>query len=158
MLRISAITFFILLSSLSLNAQNDASRKTRSDFKKLDWILSTWQRTNVRPGTTAFESWTKESDSVYSGMGWTMKGTDTTFVEKLRIEIKEDKVYYVADVSHNATPTYFLMTEITASGFKSENPDHDFPKQINYALKDDVITAIISDGGDKKVGFVFKRN
>lgn len=135
----------------------DTSRQTKKDFKKLSWILDTWERTNVRPGSTAFETWQKESGQVFTGMGVSMKGSDTTFVEKLRIEIKDDKIYYVADVKQNATPTYFLMTEITDHGFKSENPDHDFPKVISYELKGDNLTAIISDGGQKKMGFVFKR-
>lgn len=123
----------------------------------MSWILNNWERTNVRAGTTAFETWQKESDHVFTGTGVSMKGSDTTFVEQLRIEIKDNKIYYVADVRENATPTYFLMTEISASGFKSENPDHDFPKVISYELKGDDLTAVISDGGQKKMGFVFKR-
>lgn len=148
------IAAFIILPSL---AQSQEKTSTKADFSKLEWLLSTWERTNVRPGSTAFEQWKKVDAHTFSGMGWSMKGSDTTFVEKLRIEVREDKVYYVADVKENATPTYFLMTEITETGFVSENPDHDFPKMISYSLEDDLITAIISDGGDKKVGFVFKR-
>lgn len=151
----------LVITSLSLIipalVPQDTSRQTKKDFKKLSWILNTWERTNVRPGNTAFETWQKESASVFTGMGVNLKGSDTTFVEKLRIEIKDDKIYYVADVKENATPTYFLMTEITDHGFKSENPDHDFPKVISYELKGDDLTAIISDGGQKKMGFVFKR-
>lgn len=137
--------------------QQGTSRQTKKDFKKLSWMLDTWERTNVRPGSTAYETWQKESAALFTGMGVSLKGTDTTFVEQLRIEMKDDKIYYVADVRENATPTYFLMTEITDHGFKSENPDHDFPKLISYELKGDELTAIISDGGQKKMGFVFKR-
>ncbi|GAB5525478.1 MAG: hypothetical protein Roseis2KO_33500 [Roseivirga sp.] len=144
----------ILIPSL---VQQNTSRQTKKDFKKLSWMLDTWERTNVRPGTTAYETWQKESSELFIGMGVSLKGSDTTFVEQLRIEVKEDKIYYVADVRENATPTYFLMTEITDHGFKSENPEHDFPKVISYELKGDELTAIISDGGQKKMGFVFER-
>lgn len=151
----------LIVASLSLFIpvliQQETSKQTKRDFEKLGWILDTWERTNVRPGSTAFETWQKESGKVFTGMGVSLKGSDTTFVEKLRIEIKDDKIYYVADVRQNATPTYFLMTEITDHGFKSENPDHDFPKVISYELNGDDLTAIISDGGQKKMGFVFKR-
>lgn len=131
--------------------------QTEKDLQGLSWILGTWQRTNVRPGTIAFETWEKESDQVFTGLGVSMKGSDTTFVEQLRIELKNDNIYYVADVKENATPTYFKMTEIIKHGFTSKNPEHDFPKVISYELKDSTLTAIISDGGDKKMGFVFKR-
>ncbi len=137
--------------------QQGTPRQTKKDFKKLSWMLDTWERTNARPGSTAYETWQKESAELFTGMGVSLKGSDTTFVEQLRVEIKDDKIYYVADVRENATPTYFLMTEITDHGFKSENPDHDFPKVISYELKGDELTAIISDGGQKKMGFVFKR-
>lgn len=49
------------------------------------------------------------------------------------------------------------MTKITDTGFISENPNHDFPKMISYELKGQQLTAIISDGGEKRMGFVFKR-
>jgi len=143
---------FIVLASFQFPDQS-----TEKDLKSLDWMLGTWERTNVRPGTTAFEKWEKKDDRTFTGMGWSMKGKDTTFIEKLRLEVKEDALYYVADVRENATPTYFKITEQSKSGFKSENPDHDFPKVISYQLEDKILTAIISDGGDKKMGFVFKR-
>lgn len=152
---------FLFITGLSLLlpviVQQTTSRQTKKDFKKLSWILSTWERTNVRAGTTAFETWQKQSDYVFTGTGISMKGSDTTFVEHLRIEIKDDKVYYVADVKANAAPTYFHMTEISEHGFKSVNPEHDFPKEISYTLNGDDLTAVISDGEQKKMGFVFKR-
>jgi hypothetical protein len=146
-----------LLTVLTIVNCKAPAKQQEARLDKLSWILNTWERTNVRPGTTAFETWEKKSDQLYTGMGVSLKGTDTTFVEQLRIEMKDDKLYYVADVRENATPTYFLITEINEQGFKSENPDHDFPKVIMYELKDGVLTAIISDGGDKKMGFVFKK-
>ncbi len=149
----AAILFLSLFLFTSI--QDKPSKQTKRDFKKLEWILSKWERTNVQPGTTAFESWQKSSKYVYTGMGVTLKGSDTTFVEKLRIEIKGDAIYYVADVKQNAAPTYFKMTKISESGFVSENPDHDFPKMISYELEGNNLTAVISDGGDQKMGFLF---
>lgn len=129
----------------------------KNDLSELEWLLGTWQRTNVRPGTMAFEKWEKQSERLFTGLGWTMKGTDTTFVEKLRLEVKANKLFYVADVKENATPIYFEITEVSDYGFKSQNPEHDFPKAIEYQLEETVLTAIISDGADKRMGFVFER-
>ena len=132
-------------------------RKANKMLKEMAWLEGTWQRTNVRPGTTAFEQWKRTADGYYAGMGWSMKGSDTTFVEKLRMEVKEGALYYVADVRQNTTPTYFKVTEQTKTSFRSENLKHDFPKVISYQLEGKTLTAIISDGGDKKMGFVFKK-
>lgn len=147
------LTPLLLILSLSCSAQS----KTKSDFKSLDWIIGEWNRTNMRLGSTASESWEKVSDTMYKGIGISMKGSDTTFVEHLGIEIKSDKVYYVADVRENSTPTYFELVEISATGFISQNLKHDFPKVISYALKGNDLTATISDGGDKKMKFIFSR-
>lgn len=146
-----------LMLLLSSFVQPGEQPGAKSDLSELEWLLGTWQRTNVRPGTMAYEKWEKQSEQLFTGMGWSMKGADTTFVEKLRLEVKANKLYYVADVKENATPTYFEITEVSGQGFKSENPEHDFPKAIEYQLKEKVLTAIISDGADKRMGFVFER-
>ncbi len=129
----------------------------QAQLKQLEWMLGTWQRTNVRPGTKAYEKWETAADGGFSGLGWSMKASDTTFVEKLKVTIEGNTLYYVADVKENATPTLFKITELNETGFVSRNPDHDFPKMISYDLKEDIMTVVISDGGEKKMGFVFKR-
>lgn len=119
------------------------------------WLVGTWERHNVKPGTTAFEIWEKTKDG-YFGQGVSMKEGDTTFVEILKIVEKDGVIYYVADVTHNPEPTYFKITSYTKNGFVSENPQHDFPKKIEYMLEGERMTVIISDG-DNKMGFVFEK-
>ena len=122
------------------------------DFK---WLVGSWERQNTKPGTTAFESWEKTKEG-FIGMGVSMKEGDTTFVEKLKIVVKEGAIYYVADVASNAEPTYFKVTSVSKNGFVSENPEHDFPKKIEYTLEGNQMTAVIS-AGEQKMGFVFKK-
>lgn len=151
------ILLLSILCSIGLvSATQPKGNKTQS-INDIAWILGEWQRTNVRAGTTAFEFWEKSSENLLTGIGFSMKDSDTTFIEKLKIELKDGKLYYVADVSQNAEPVSFKFTEITENGFVSENPEHDFPKMISYELKNGVMTAIISDGGEKKMGFVFEK-
>ncbi|MBO3697427.1 DUF6265 family protein [Roseivirga sp. E12] len=153
------LSFLLVLSTYCFTfAQSKPNDSTEKQLQKLEWILGEWNRTNVRPWVTATETWSRTSKYVFEGIGVSMKGSDTTFVEKLRIEMKDDAVYYVADVKENATPTYFKITKFNDSGFVSENPEHDFPKMISYELKDGTLTAIISDGGNKRMGFVFQKN
>ena len=137
--------------------QNKNPSPSAKDIGQLDWLLQSWQRTNVRPGTSAFEKWEKASNKRLTGLGWSMKGSDTTFVEKLGIEAKERKLYYVADVPENPAPVYFLITEMNENGFVSENPEHDFPKTLAYQMREEELIVIISDGADKKMVFRFKR-
>ncbi len=149
----------LLLSTFQLCAiaQSNIEAPTKKDFKQLKWISGQWSRTNVREGQTANETWTKVSEYLYEGIGVSMKGSDTTFVEKLRIELKDNAIFYVADVRENASPTYFKITQLSETGFTSENPEHDFPKVIDYQLKHKTLTVIISDGDQKKMGFIFEK-
>ncbi len=153
------ISVFLFLAVCSASyGQASPSKSVKDNFNKLEWVLGKWERTGLRSGSSAYESWKKTSAYSFEGIGVSMTGSDTTFVEKLRIEIKDDKIYYVADVRQNAKPVYFELTEISAQGFVSKNMEHDFPKVISYSLKENRLTAIISDGGSKKMLFTFKQS
>ena len=115
------------------------------------------ERTNVKPGETAYEKWEKISKKEFSGIGFKLNGKDTVFVEKLKIVVKDDKLFYIADVSHNAAPTYFEIKEREVSGFVASNPNHDFPKQISYRIAGKKLTVEISGDG-KSVFFDFLRS
>ncbi|MEP5614278.1 MAG: DUF6265 family protein [Cyclobacteriaceae bacterium] len=136
----------LVLTSCGLKAQ---------ESKKLDWLVGKWERENVRSGRTAFEIWERQGDSL-NGIGVTMQGADTVFVEKLNIISKEGQLYYIANVSANASPTLFKISMYDASGFVSENPEHDFPKKIVYKLDGNKLIATISGDGNE-IPFAFKK-
>jgi hypothetical protein len=83
-----------------------------------------------------------------------MNGSDTSFVEKIRIVVKDNELNYVADVPENKEPIYFKFTELTATGFVCENPAHDFPKKISYQLDGKNLKATISGDG-KSMDYLF---
>lgn len=152
------VSILITLTTLSLLTFTSFLKKPQQqELKKLEWLIGKWERINTKPETAAYEYWEKTPDNSLIGIGFSMKGADTTFVEKLRIEEKKGTLYYVADVSENTVPTYFKFTSLAEYSFVSENPEHDFPKMISYELKEDILTATISDGGNKKMQFLFKR-
>lgn len=132
------------------------AQQVNDDFKKLDWLEGTWTRTNSRPGSSAHEKWQKVSPSQWSGLGVTMKGSDTAFVEKLKLVIKDGNIYYVADIVENKEPVYFRLTTITDHGFVCENPQHDFPKMITYEKEGSKIRATISGDG-KAIDYLFEK-
>lgn len=130
------------------------AQHANEDFGKLDWLEGTWTRTNVKPGRSAHERWQKISSSEWSGLGVTMNGSDTAFVEKLKLLIKDGNICYVADIVENKEPVYFKLTSISNAGFVCENPQHDFPKMIRYQKEGDKIKATISGNG-KSVDYLF---
>lgn len=110
----------------------------------------------MKEGQSAFESW-EVTKKTLTGIGVTLRGVDTVFMESLSIIEKDQNLYYVANVSENASPTLFKITSISKRGFVSENPQHDFPKKIEYLLDGETLTATISGDG-KAIPFVFKKS
>ncbi|HZI52259.1 MAG TPA: DUF6265 family protein [Chitinophagaceae bacterium] len=148
---IAAVFVSIAMLHSELSAQ-----QVNEDFKKLDWLEGTWIRTNVKPGREAHEKWQRVSSTEWLGWGISMKGNDTAFVEKLKLVIKDDNIYYVADIVENKEPVYFKFTTITDHGFVCENPQHDFPKTINYQKNGNGIKATISGDG-KSIDYLFEK-
>lgn len=101
---------------------------------QLKWILGQWERTDDKEGQQSFEKWAQEEDKKFRGIGFTMAGKDTVFVERLSLITKEDEVYYVADVANNPEPVRFKLTHIADTIAIFENPIHDYPKMITYKL------------------------
>jgi hypothetical protein len=152
----SILTVCILLTVVSISFSQQGT-PTAGEFSKLNWLVGTWTRTNIaKPGQTAHERWEKTNLNTLRGFGVTMQGQDTIFLEKITVLIKEDAIYYVADVPQNQQPVYFKFAEITESGFVCENPDHDFPKKISYQLEGDKLKAQISGNG-KAIDYWFER-
>lgn len=141
----------ILLVAI-VNAQTPAA----ADFSKLNWLEGTWTKKMSKSDRSGFERWEKLSSSSLKGIGVTMKGNDTLFVEGLQLQPKENALYYVADVAENKGLTWFKITAIDADGFTCENPAHDFPKKIVYHRTDDKLKVTISGDG-KSIDFFFER-
>ena len=151
------ILILILLSIVYHGvAAQTISKQTNDNFSKLKWIEGTWMRTNNKRGQSGTERWQRISPTEFFGTGTAMKEKDTVFVEKLRILIRENTIFYVSDVPENPNPVFFKLTEITAYGFVCENPKHDFPKKIEYKLKGKLLTATISGDG-KSIDYLFSK-
>src|SRR5215217_6444539 len=149
-----AITFTCLVSVLIV-AQT-AQRTALPDLKKLEWLLGEWNRIDVKPGRSGSEKWALKSDIEMEGWGTTMKGADTIAKEKLKLVVKGNDIFYVADVAENKEPVYFKLTLLTRDEFICENPEHNFPKKISYKSEDNKLKATISGNG-KSMSFLFER-
>lgn len=155
-LKFTAMKKSFLLTLLIFFSAQAFAQPSSNDFNKLNWLEGKWIRTNVKPGKNASEMWKKISGTEWKGKGVTLKGTDTLFVEKLKLIAKDGNIYYVADVPENKSEVLFKFTELTDYGFVCENQKHDFPKKILYQLNGNKIKAVISGDG-KSVEFLFEK-
>lgn len=149
------LILFILICGCATAASSQAI-KEEDNLKRISWLLGKWDRTNVKPGKTASERWEKISDREWKGYAVSLRGKDTVYMEKIRIIIQNNWLFYEADVPGNKAPVYFKFTTLNEQGFACENPGHDFPKKIEYKLKGDSLLATISGDG-KAMHFTFKR-
>lgn len=90
------------------------------------------------------------------GRGFNLKGVDTVFVEKIKIVVKDNELYYVADVPENKGEVYFRFIHFSRDGFVCENPQHDFPKKIAYSFDGKTLRATISGDG-KQMDYLFEK-
>jgi Domain of unknown function (DUF6265) len=143
--------FFIVLFTLMLTCVY-----SQTDLSQLDWLTGSWSRTNAKPGRSSTEIWEKKTNTLFVGRGISLRGSDTTFVEKLKIIVKGNTIFYVADVPENKEPIFFKATSIDKQSVVFENPQHDFPKKIAYLLDGNKLKAVVSGDG-KLQEFWFER-
>ena len=153
----------LLLLYLSFTIACQASKgvaQQKDPFATFDWLLGHWERSNLsRPGQKGFEVWEKAADQSLKGTGVLLQGLDTLFKEELRIVIRDNDLYYLA-LPQTTSPkkwVAFKITELDQQHFKSENPDHDFPKIISYFLESAGELRAKISGGETVQHFVFRK-
>jgi hypothetical protein len=146
----------LLFAIISQAAFCQSGPATEKDFDKLSWLEGTWVRTNAKPGRSGTERWVKGNGKELIGWGVSMRGNDTSFVEKLKVVARPGAVYYVSDVPENPKPIEFRITSIDDNHFICENPSHDFPKKISYHRDGNKVRAVISGDG-KEIEYLFEK-
>ncbi len=144
----------LILASLILLTTISVENPTLAD---LSWMSGDWQ---TAPGgrRQIEEHWTAAAGGSMMGVSRTVAGDKTLEFEYLRIEQREDGIYYVAHPKARCPGTDFKLTRASATEVVFENPQHDFPKRIIYRKTDDGLTASIDAGeGSKGMSFVFKK-
>ncbi len=112
-------------------------------------------RSNDKEGNITYEYWSKNSSTEYIGLGCTLHNSDTIFKENLRL-IKTGEKWNLEVTGVNENPTLFLILSHSKSSFECENRNNEFPKNIEYTLRDNILLAKISDG-DTEIRFSFDR-
>ncbi len=86
-------------------------------------------------GSRFFEDWSNINNELMSGRAFLLTdGIDTTISEELKIELKDNEIFYVAQVKNqnDNKPIKFLLIENEPTHLIFENKLHDFPQRIKY--------------------------
>jgi len=101
----------------------------------LGWLTGTW--TLERNGRVTVERWAAPAGGVMIGTSHTYLGERMIEYEFILIRANaQGEVHYVAKPSGQPEAS-FKLRRATATEAVFENPQHDFPQKISYALKDD---------------------
>jgi len=132
-----------------------AQQKAPAVISDLKWLAGTWA-SDGKPVSNE-ERWTPPAGGAMLATSRTVKGDRMVAFEFLRIVERDGGLVYIAQ-PNGRPPTDFVLTAKTAQSATFENPAHDFPKMIRYALRPDgVLEATVSDGGKRAETFTFKR-
>ncbi len=101
-------------------------------LESLSWLAGGWRRA-LPSGDIVEETWTTPAGGLLVAMGRTVRPGKTTQHEYLRIEVRGDKVVYVAQPM-GQPPTEFTLSRAEDKGKSAtfENTANDWPKRIRY--------------------------
>lgn len=172
----AAATAFLVVSILVLSPPLLADppttdKPTCTALQDVRWLLGDWRTGSVAGQTSVIsESWSEVSASTFEGIGETRDAASGELKsrEELRLVEMGSEVFYIAKVGHNALPIAFKLTECSEASAVFENPDHDFPKKLEYQLSDgslgdgqptggSELTVTVSDGAEKGFRLRFQR-
>ena len=98
-------------------------------------------------GREVHERWTRASADTLEGAGYTVHDGTIGNPESLRLVSMLDGIYYIAKVGHNAVPVAFTMESCMGGRLVFVNPEHDFPRRLQYIKEaDGRLVVHISDG------------
>lgn len=118
------LTFTLFLSPLVL----DTSSSAEASLARISDLLSgTWKGNQ----NTSEEIWLPAAGNLMLGLNRDTSKPGKTFFEYLRIEIREQGVYYVAQPL-GKTPVAFKLVRLEGQKAVFQNLEHDFPQIITY--------------------------
>lgn len=112
----------VLLCGPALLAQSE-------EIQTVSWLSGCWMASSGE--RTTEEVWLKPAGGLMIGVGRTVQDARATGFEFLLIGSIDGKLTYTAQPS-GQPPTGFTATRVEADRVRFENPDHDFPKGIEY--------------------------
>jgi len=145
--------FSVILFSVSLAQGQDLL----TSIKDFAGMAGCWERTNAAKTLIVSEQWMRPAGTSMLGMGRTVKDGRTSDYEYMRIEQRDDGIYFVAKPLANTTETSFKMKSLQPGIVIFENLAHDFPQRViyNFSKADSLTARIEGTMNGKKSGLDF---
>lgn len=133
---------------LALSAAPALAQSPAFTIDQLGFMAGSWA---VSDGVTIEEQWMAPGGGTMLGMSRTVGEGKTYFFEYLRIETRQDGLFYVA-MPKGGVATSFKLVKLDAGGAVFENLQHDFPKRIIYRREANggLFARIEGDGAGKE--------
>jgi uncharacterized protein DUF6265 len=126
--------------------------------RRFDWLSGHWCAEGG--GQLLEEFWLPPEGNLALGVGRTVKNGITTSHEFMRIETRDGATHYIA-IHDGQPPTPFKLTASGADWARFENPQHDFPKRVEYRRVSSGLHAEIAgpdkNGKEAVIPFEFRR-
>lgn len=138
----------IILAGATACSNKQHTATTNAEIsKKLklpEWLIGKWE--NTIQGVQVTEIWERGEDGLI-GRSYSIRNNDTISSERIRLQQEGDKLWYIPVVK-NQNEGHIVKFQLTSSMDQIlifENPEHDFPQKIQYALiNNDSLLAEIS--------------
>lgn len=98
---------------------------------ELSWILGKWAQAE-NDGSISLEQWTQTDNEKLTGHTFSLMNQDTTFSEKVYIELDYPRLVYKANMDPGAPPVEFKLSYLKDQRVMFENRTREFPQLILY--------------------------
>ena len=124
-----------------------------------DWMAGCWQGEAGTAAANAFEAWSTPRAGRMLGISQTLRKDGSVF-EYMRIDSGERGLAFFPQ-PNGKSPTEFRAERVEAQRIVFSNPQHDFPKYVEYQRNGDRLEARLSAVAPEQDGrrqlFVFRR-
>lgn len=153
MQNLARIILFVCVCLLVVSAED-----RQPTINDLAWLTGCWENTTGKRQRD--ETWSKPNGGTMLGIGRAVVDGKTTEYEFMRIHQEADGLYFTAQPSGQPQASFKLVS-LRDNVATFENPKHDFPQRVIYALNaDGSLRARIEgvmNGKQRGIDFPFKR-
>jgi Domain of unknown function (DUF6265) len=152
------LLLLVLTASIGL-ARAEPPAPARPTLAAFSWLAGQWRIEQA--GRAVDEHWMAPAGGLMMGMSRAIRGATIEHEFSLLRQEPNGDIVYVANPSKQSEAV-FKLTSLVDGKAVFENPQHDFPKKIIYALQPDgsLLAAIEGPGRDgkpRRVEYPFKR-
>jgi hypothetical protein len=147
----------VLAACIAAAGANPPADDPAAKIAAFDWLTGHWCM--EKDGQIVEEVWLPPSGGMLLSVGRTVVSGRVRGFEFLRIEVRDGVVTFVAQ-PNGTPPTAFGLTAAGAHWARFENPQHDFPRRVEYRRTGPGLHAEIAGpdegGGERVIPFDYR--